>query len=333
MQAMTRPLLDIRALTRDYASHSLFGGPHHTRALDDVSLAVHAGEIFGVVGESGCGKSTLSRLVMALDRPTTGHVIFDGDDLFSLPPKDLMRKRENFQMVFQDPFGSLDPRQKVGRIVAEPLHVLARKPGRAEIKDRVVDMLESVGLKAEYAERHPHEFSGGQRQRIAIARALITEPKLVVADEAVSALDLSVQAQVLNLLMDMREKRGVTFLFISHNLAVVDCIADRVGVMYRGRLVETGPVHAVFEEPLHPYAKALADAEPSIERFGRPQPTEHAPPPAPPSETGGCAFRNRCPLAFERCATERPELRTIVPGRQAACHRAEDMAARPRSAD
>jgi peptide/nickel transport system ATP-binding protein len=328
----TTPLLDIRTLTRDYVSHSLFGAQHQTRALDDVSLTIDAGEIFGVVGESGCGKSTLARLVMALDKPTSGHVLFDGDDLFSLPPKELMRRRENFQMVFQDPFGSLDPRQKVGRIVAEPLHVLARRPGRAEIQDRVVDMLESVGLKAEHAERHPHEFSGGQRQRIAIARALVTEPKLVVADEAVSALDLSVQAQVLNLLMDLREKRGVTFLFITHNLAVVDCIADRVGVMYRGRLVETGPAHAVFEEPLHPYTKVLADAEPSIERFGRPPSSERVPPPAPLAETGGCAFRNRCPLAIARCATERPELRTILPARQAACHRAEEMAARPPSA-
>ena len=330
---MTRPLLDIRTLTRDYVSHSLFGAPHHTRALDNVSLTVDAGEIFGVVGESGCGKSTLARLVMALDKPTSGHVIFDGDDLFSLPPKELMRKRENFQMVFQDPFGSLDPRQKVGRIVAEPLHVLARRPGRAEIQDRVVAMLESVGLKAEHAERHPHEFSGGQRQRIAIARALITEPKLVVADEAVSALDLSVQAQVLNLLMDLREKRGVTFLFITHNLAVVDCIADRVGVMYRGRLVETGPAYAVFAQPLHPYAQVLADGEPSIERFGRPKALPRAPAGTPIDEAGGCAFRNRCPLAVALCSTERPELRTIAPGRQAACHRAEDMAARPPSTD
>jgi len=330
---MTRPLLDIRTLSRDYVSHFLFGAPHHTRALDHVSLTVNAGEIFGVVGESGCGKSTLARLVMALDTPTAGHVIFDGDDLFSLPPRELMRRRENFQMVFQDPFGSLDPRQKIGRIIAEPLHVLARKPGRAEIRDRVVAMLESVGLKAEHAERHPHEFSGGQRQRIAIARALITEPKLVVADEAVSALDLSVQAQVLNLLMDLREKRGVTFLFITHNLAVVDCIADRVGVMYRGRLVETGPAHAVFEQPLHPYTQVLADAEPNIERFGRPRPLPRVPASAPFDEARGCAFRNRCPLATARCATGRPELRTIVSGRQAACHRAEDMAARPPSTD
>ncbi|MCM2472216.1 ATP-binding cassette domain-containing protein [Rhizobium sp. CG5] len=322
-----RPLLDIRSLTRDYASHSLFAAPHHTRALDELSLTVEAGTIFGIVGESGCGKSTLARLVMALDRPTAGHVIFDGDDLFSLPPHELIRKRADFQMVFQDPFGSLDPRQTVGRIVAEPLHVLPKKPSKAEIRDKVADMLESVGLNPDHATRHPHEFSGGQRQRIAIARALITEPKLVVADEAVSALDLSVQAQVLNLLMDLREKRGVTFLFISHNLAVVDCIADRVGVMYRGRLVETGPAHDVFEAPLHPYTKVLADAEPSIERFGRPP---GQPRPAAihnPSDETGCAFRARCPVAIERCALERPELRTIAPGRQAACHRAGEQGA------
>ncbi len=324
----TQPLLDIRMLTRDYVSRPLFGAPHTSRALDELSMGVNAQEIYGIVGESGCGKSTLARLVMALDRPTSGHVIFDGDDLFSLNDKALMRKRRDFQMVFQDPFGSLDPRQKIGRIVAEPLHVLAEKPGKADIREKVADMLESVGLQAAHADRYPHEFSGGQRQRIAIARALITEPRLVVADEAVSALDLSVQAQVLNLLLDLREKRGVTFLFITHNLAVVDCIADRVGVMYRGRLVEQGPAHAVFEKPLHPYTKVLADAEPSIQRFGRPERM----PPADPAlaklpDTGkGCAFRSRCPLAVKRCAEEPPELRTFSPGRDVACHQAEVMA-------
>jgi peptide/nickel transport system ATP-binding protein len=240
----------------------------------------------------------------------------------------LKRKRRDFQMVFQDPFGSLDPRQKIGRIVAEPLHVLADKPGKADIREKVADMLESVGLQAAHADRYPHEFSGGQRQRIAIARALITEPRLVVADEAVSALDLSVQAQVLNLLLDLREKRGVTFLFITHNLAVVDCIADRVGVMYRGRLVEQGPAHAVFEQPLHPYTKVLADAEPSIQRFGRP---ERMPPADSnvaklPDSGKGCAFRARCPLAIKRCAEEPPELRAFSPGRDVACHQAEVMA-------
>ncbi|MGV2126417.1 ABC transporter ATP-binding protein [Agrobacterium vitis] len=318
-------LLDIRMLARDYTSRPLFGKPHTSRALDEVSLTVGRGEIYGIVGESGCGKSTLARLVMALDRPTSGRVLFDGDDLFSLSPEALKRKRQAFQMVFQDPFGSLDPRQTIGRIIAEPLHVLTPRPGKAAIGEKVAAMLESVGLQAGHAQRYPHEFSGGQRQRIAIARALITEPKLVVADEAVSALDLSVQGQVLNLLMDLRRTRGVSFLFITHNLAVVDCIADRVGVMYRGRLVEQGPAHAVFEQPLHPYTKILADAEPSVHRFGRPQK------PAPlPDISGdpdiGCAFRGRCPLAQTRCTMEQPVLREIMPGRQAACHRAEVMA-------
>jgi peptide/nickel transport system ATP-binding protein len=320
------PLLDIHGLSREFVSHSLFSATHSTRALDDFSLSVAPGSIFGIVGESGCGKSTLARLVMALDRPTAGRVIFDGDDLFALSERDLKRKREDFQMVFQDPFGSLDPRQTVRRIISEPLHVLARKPGRAEIRDRVAAILESVGLLADHADRHPHEFSGGQRQRIAIARALVTEPKLVVADEAVSALDLSVQAQVLNLLMDLREKRGVTFLFITHNLAVVDCIADAVGVMYRGRLVERGPAHRVFKAPLHPYTRVLAEAEPSVDRFGRP-PRLEAPRQVAGLDPGGCAFRDRCPLAVERCLGEVPELRDFGSGRQVACHRAEEMAA------
>jgi oligopeptide/dipeptide ABC transporter ATP-binding protein len=319
-----RSLLDIRTLTRDYVSTPLFGRPHTNRALDGLSLSIDAQEIFGIVGESGCGKSTLARLVMALDQPTSGQVIFDGTDLFSLKDNDLKRKRQDFQMVFQDPFGSLDPRQKIGRIVAEPLHVLTAKPVKAEIRERVADMLESVGLEARHSDRYPHEFSGGQRQRIAIARALITEPRLVVADEAVSALDLSVQAQILNLLLDMREKRGVTFLFISHNLAVVDCIADQVGVMYHGRLVEQGPAHAVFALPLHPYSKTLAEAALSVDRFGRPARTL-APQNAVESEKG-CAFLARCPWAVERCAHERPELRTVLPGRTVACHRAEVLA-------
>jgi len=319
-------LLDIQGLTRDYVTRPLFGASHTSRALDGVSLTVGSGEIYGIVGESGCGKSTFARLVMALDRPTSGHVLFDGDDLFSLSAKALKAKRQAFQMVFQDPFGSLDPRHTIGRIIAEPLHVLQPKPAKGTIRDKVAAMLESVGLQAAHAERYPHEFSGGQRQRIAIARALITEPKLVVADEAVSALDLSVQGQVLNLLMDLRRSRGVSFLFITHNLAVVDCIADRVGVMYRGRLVEEGPAEAVLRQPLHPYTKILGDAEPSIERFGRP-PKSAAPPPTANVDPGtGCAFRGRCPLAEVRCGQEAPLLRTLAPGRQVACHRADVMA-------
>ncbi|OLP45017.1 ABC transporter ATP-binding protein [Rhizobium oryziradicis] len=318
------PLLDVRHLTRDYVSRPLLGKTHTQRALDNISLTIDAHEIFGIVGESGCGKSTLARLVMALDRPTSGQVLFDGEDLFSLKDKELKQRRRDFQMVFQDPFGSLDPRQKIGRIIAEPLHVLASKPDKAGIRARVASMLESVGLEASHAARYPHEFSGGQRQRIAIARALITGPRLVVADEAVSALDLSVQAQVLNLLQDLREKRGVTFLFISHNLAVVNSIADRVGVMYRGRLVEQGPAQAVFKQPLHPYTSALTDAELSVDRFGR-QARKNLPNRS--AETGaGCAFYANCPIAVERCVHERPELHTVALGRTVACHRLDHTA-------
>ncbi|OLP57826.1 peptide ABC transporter ATP-binding protein [Xaviernesmea oryzae] len=325
---MKTPLIDIRRLTRDYAGGGLFAKPSLTRALDDLTMTVEAGTIHGIVGESGCGKSTLARILMALDKPTSGDVLFDGEPLFQLSPKDLMRKRRDFQMVFQDPFGSLDPRQRVARIVAEPLHVLEVKPSRQEKRDRVMALLEAVGLTAAQADRFPHEFSGGQRQRIAIARALITEPKLVVADEAVSALDLSVQAQVLNLITRLKRERGVTFLFITHNLAVVDAVADQVGVMYRGRLVESGPARAVFERPLHPYTQVLAEAEPSVTKFGRPpraEPKTSQPLKAEPGQ--GCAFLPRCRLASPRCASEVPALRSVLPGRQAACHHAETMLA------
>jgi peptide/nickel transport system ATP-binding protein len=312
-----RPLLDIRRLTRDYASAGLLGRRTVTRAVDDVSLAVLPGEIFGIVGESGCGKSTLARIVMALDRPTSGDVLFDGEELFLLAPDDLRHRRADFQMVFQDPFGSLDPRHTVGRIVAEPLYLRSRCDARQR-RDRVAEMLESVGLAADAAERYPHQFSGGQRQRIAIARALVTEPKLVVADEAVSALDLSVQAQVLNLLLDLRARRGVTFLFVSHNLGVVDCIADRVGVMYLGRLVELGPAHALFDAPLHPYTRLLVEAEPSIHRLGAPPLAPARPPSA--AAAGGCAFAPRCPAATDRCRAVRPDLIRLGDGRAVACH-------------
>jgi oligopeptide/dipeptide ABC transporter ATP-binding protein len=313
-----KPLVEICGLTRDYASSNLLGRKTAQRALDNVSLDILPAEIFGIVGESGCGKSTLSRLVMALDRPTSGDVLFDGEPLFELSSSALKRKRADFQMVFQDPFGSLDPRMTVGRIIAEPLHLLPKALSRAEKSEQVALMLESVGLKADAAERYPHQFSGGQRQRIAIARALITKPKLVVADEAVSALDLSVQAQVLNLLLDLRDKSGVTFLFVSHNLAVVNCIADRVGVMYLGRLVETGPSQQLFDAPLHPYTRLLIDAEPRIDRM-RPE-TRKALLPSPLAGGKGCAFAPRCPRASDLCRSVRPELISAGDQRAVACH-------------
>ncbi|TNC08891.1 ABC transporter ATP-binding protein [Methylobacterium terricola] len=261
---MTAPLLSIENLTRDYALRGRGGATRTLRAVDDVSLAVEAGSVFAVVGESGCGKSTLARIVMALDRPTSGTVRLGGDDLFALSPTALARKRRDFQMVFQDPYGSLNPRHSVGRIVAEPLCLLDDAPRGRDRQALIARALEEVGLPGSAAARYPHEFSGGQRQRIAIARALITRPKLVVADEAVSALDLSIQAQILRLILGLRDRHGLTVLFITHNLGVVDEIADRVGVMQAGRLVETGTVREVLDHPREDYTRKLLAAEPTL---------------------------------------------------------------------
>lgn len=262
-------LLEVRHLTRDYKLRSGDGLAARTlRAVDDVSFAVEQGSVLGIVGESGCGKSTLARIIMALDRPTVGEVVFEGESLFALSAGALRQRRRDFQMVFQDPYGSLDPRHAIGRIVAEPLH-LGGALTRSERTMRVAEALEIVGLKATDAARYPHEFSGGQRQRIAIARALITRPKLVIADEAVSALDLSVQAQILHLLMELKERNRLTVLFISHNLGVIEEIADRVGVMYAGRLIEIGATRDVLHHPQHEYTQRLLDAEPTLDVIGR----------------------------------------------------------------
>jgi oligopeptide/dipeptide ABC transporter ATP-binding protein len=300
-------VLEVRDLARHYRQR---GGQGPLKAVDGVSFAIAPGTVLGVVGESGCGKSTLARLVMALDRPTAGQVLFEGQDLFAQRPGALARLRRGFQMVFQDPYGSLDPRQRVGRIVAEPLHLDPAAPrGRAR-RARIAEVLADVGLSPEDAERHPHQFSGGQRQRIAIARALISRPKLVIADEPVSALDLSIQAQVLNLLMDLRDRQGLAFLLISHNLAVVEALADRIAVMYRGRFVETGPAEAIFRRPMHPYTRLLMEAEPRLDAPRRR--SRKAPPPtraareAPSDWAIGCAFADRCPHVVAECRSRVP---------------------------
>ena len=263
-------MLEVRNLTRDYmlrTSQGLSSGKV-LRAVDDVSFRLPQGSVLGIVGESGCGKSTLARIVMALDRPTAGEVLLEGDSLFKLSGSALRQRRRDFQMVFQDPYGSLDPRHSVGRIIAEPMH-LAGTTSRRERDALVAEVLVSVGLKPADAVRYPHEFSGGQRQRIAIARALITKPKLIVADEAVSALDVSVQAQILRLLMELKERNGLTVLFISHNLGVIEEIADRVGVMYAGRLIEIGATRDVLHHPQQDYTQRLLDAEPTLDVIGR----------------------------------------------------------------
>ncbi len=326
-------LLEVDRLVKHYTlpRQRLLGRPPQVAALQGVSFVLQAGRSLGVVGESGSGKSTLARLVMALEPPTAGAVRFDGLDLQSLAPAALRRARADFQMVFQDPFGSLDPRQNVGRIVAEPLTARSGRPGsttRAEQQAQVGAMLDAVGLRAADAGKYPHEFSGGQRQRIAIARALVTSPRLIVADEPVSALDVSVQAQVLNLMQDLQDRLGVTYLLISHDLAVVDRVCDEVLVLYQGRIVEQGSPETLFQAAAHPYTRALMDALPRAQPGVRRQPLA---PVIPVAASGGCAYAARCPLRQAQCLVEPPRLRALNLGlgqtHHAACHRAEQVQA------
>jgi peptide/nickel transport system ATP-binding protein len=341
------PLLSLRNVTRRYAlprEHLLRPAPV-VQALAGVSLQVVQGTSLGIVGESGSGKSTLARLAMALEPPTSGEVLFMGRDLNRLSAADLQAARRDFQMVFQDPYGSLDPRQRVGRIVAEPL---ASAGGDAQAHKRVAESLDAVGLRANDAQKYPHEFSGGQRQRIAIARALITRPRLIVADEPVSALDVSVQAQVLNLLQDLQQQFGVTYLLISHDLAVVDHVCDEVAVMFAGRVVEQGSPDVLFHAAAHPYTRLLMAAVPQSPGTGGPMagvaaaPTrvntaaaaaEREPVPAPGSSrvavngtaVAACSFAPRCTHVQARCVSEAPALRVVASGHLAACHFAEDL--------
>jgi len=320
---MSDDVLKVEDLARHYRlpRQSLFHPPDKVYALNGVSLSVASGRSLGVVGESGCGKSTLARLIMALETPTSGQVEILGRDVNALPPVELRNLRRHFQMVFQDPYGSLDPRHTVRRIVGEPLDGLEGHMPAAEREARVAETLETVGLRRNDLDKYPHEFSGGQRQRIAIARALITRPELIVADEPVSALDVSVQAQVLNLLRDLQDEHGVTYVLISHDLAVVDYVADEVAVMYLGRVVEQAASEELFRRPAHPYTQALLDAVPKVEggrRRKRPHlgggvaTQTHVP--------TGCAFADRCPRVEARCRTEAPVLREIAPGHAASCH-------------
>ena len=251
-------LLAVRHVTRHYRlpRERLFQPAPVLQAVNDVSFELAAGRTLGIVGESGCGKSTLARLVMALDTPTSGQVLLNGQDLHAMAPAQLQRERRHFQMVFQDPYGSLDPRHTIARIVAEPLEALA-EVSRAEREERAAEALDAVGLRPADLHKYPHEFSGGQRQRIAIARALVTRPQLIVADEPVSALDVSVQAQVLNLMQDLQQRHGLAYLFISHDLAVVDLVCDEVIVLQQGRIVEQGPPDRLFTQPEHPYTQQL----------------------------------------------------------------------------
>jgi len=331
-------LLQVDGLVKHYRlpREHLLARPALVPALQGISFALHAGRSLGVVGESGSGKSTLARLVMALEPPTAGSVRLGGQDLQALDAAGLRRARADFQMVFQDPFGSLDPRQTVGRIVAEPLAAQGGpswfsaqgKTLRSEQQSRVGAMLDAVGLRASDAAKYPHEFSGGQRQRIAIARALVTRPKLIVADEPVSALDVSVQAQVLNLMQDLQDRLGVTYLFISHDLAVVDLVCDEVLVLYQGRVVEQGSPETLFKAAAHPYTRALMDAVPRARPGVRRAPRRVSMPSTDAvAVAGGCPYAPRCALRQDICLSRAPVLRPVASGHQAACHRAEQVLA------
>ncbi|MBI3505680.1 MAG: dipeptide ABC transporter ATP-binding protein [Proteobacteria bacterium] len=295
------------------------------RAVDGVSFTMQPGRTLAVVGESGSGKSTLARVVTMIEPPTAGSLVIDGHDISRASAAEVRQMRRAVQMVFQNPFGSLNPRKTVGDILAEPL-IINSPATPAERTAEIGAMLAKVGLRPEHRERYPHMFSGGQRQRIAIARALMLRPKLVVADEPVSALDISIQAQVLNLMLDLQQEFGLAYLFISHDLSVVRHIADEVLVLYLGRPVEQGPKDLIFARPQHPYTRALLAATPSVrvdERRERHVLTGEIPSPlAPPS---GCSFRTRCPFATEQCAVSRPESR-LFDGRTVACHRIEEIA-------
>jgi peptide/nickel transport system ATP-binding protein len=296
------------------------------RAVEGVSLHVERGETVGLVGESGCGKSTLAKAILGLAPVTAGRVRLDGQDIAGLPDAALRPFRRRMQMIFQDPFGSLNPRHVVRDILTGPLVVHGVGTGATDRAARVAEVLAAVGLPPDAAQRYPHEFSGGQRQRIGIARALVLRPDLVICDEPVSALDLSIQAQILNLMVRLRQEFGLSYLFVSHDLSVVRYFTDRVLVMYLGRIVESAPVETLFERPLHPYTRALMDAVPDPARR-RHAAAVQGDLPSPVDAPQGCAFHPRCPLATDRCRRERPVLRPLAPAHAVACHRAEEAMA------
>jgi dipeptide transport system ATP-binding protein len=315
---------EARDLTRHYnVRRGLFAPPAVLKAVDGVSFSIEPGRTLAVVGESGCGKSTLARLVTLIEPPTAGALSLIGRDAVKRAPADRTPLRRAVQIVFQNPYGSLNPRKKIGAILEEPL-VINTDLGKRERTEQVHEMMGKVGLRPEHYHRYPHMFSGGQRQRIAIARALMLRPKLVVADEPVSALDVSIQAQVLNLLRELQVEFELSYLFISHDLGVVHHVSDDVMVMYLGRPVEQGPKDSIFRKPLHPYTRALLASTPSVEKK-RERMVLKGELPSPLNPPAGCAFHTRCPFARERCHTERPALRKVL-DRAVACHFAEEFA-------
>ena len=322
------PLLEVENLVKEYRggrrlADRLTGRPETVvRAVTGVSLSIAGGEIVGLIGESGCGKSTLGRSILRLHEPTSGRVTFDGTDVTALTAHAMKAMRRRMQIIFQDPYASLNPRRTVGEIVGLPLrlHGLAKSP--AEVRDLVGAMIEKVGLKPAHLDRYPHQFSGGQRQRIGIARALVSHPEFIVCDEPVSALDVSIQAQIIQLLIDLKTEMGLTYLFISHDISVIGYLSDRVAVMYLGELVEVGPVEDVLARPRHPYTQSLMSAVPEVDRPGhRSRARLEGDLPSPLAPPPGCRFHTRCPFATDICRREAPKTETVGPGHTAACHR------------
>ncbi len=314
-------ILEAHALEKRFVTRQpLFGDPTVVRAVDGVDLKIRKGETFAIVGESGCGKSTLARLLVRLIEPSGGQVVYDGTDVGSLSDEALRRLRRDVQFIFQDPFSSLNPRMTVGALIEEPLRT--HRIGDAKSRRATVArLLSRVGLRPEHADRYPHEFSGGQRQRIGIARALASGPKVLIGDEPVSALDVSIQAQVVNILEDLKEEFGLTLIVIAHDLAVIRHMSDRIAVMYLGEIVEVADTDQLFTQPMHPYTEALLAAIPMPAVGGaRARVAVEGDPPNPTAPPAGCRFHTRCPYAQARCAEDHPELRDVGDGRKSACH-------------
>lgn len=328
---MVEPLLQVEHLSRHFdVSKPLLNRlierspPQVLRAVDDISFAIPAGQTLSLVGESGCGKSTVAKLVVGLYRPSGGTIRFEGHDMSAMSVSEQRPLRRRIQMIFQDPYASLNPRWRVADIVAEPIRAFGLAKDGRERRKRVDELLRQVGLAPADGDRFPHEFSGGQRQRISIARALSSKPEFLVCDEPTSALDVSVQAQILNLMKDLQRELGLTYLFISHNLAVVAHMSDRVGVMYLGRLVEEAPARTLFARPQHPYTRLLLDTIPDLAMTGRARVPVAGEVPNPIDPPPGCAFNPRCPFANDRCRLERPELIADPLGASVACHAVQE---------